>query len=81
MSAIIFQLLPKPLLTQDQLRLLKYDNIVSHKYKTNADIGVPKYSIILKMKLKNIVICGKRVVNFIPEKYEIKKISMINFKN
>ena len=41
LSAKIFQLFPKPLLTEDQLRLLKYDNIVSGKYKTNSDIGVP----------------------------------------
>ena len=41
MSAKIFELLPHPLLTQDQLRLLKYDNIKSGKYKTNAEIGSP----------------------------------------
>ncbi len=41
LSAKIFQLLPSPLLTEDQLRLLKYDNIKSGKYKTNFDIGVP----------------------------------------
>ncbi len=41
LSAKIFQLLPKPLLTEDQLRLLRYDNIVSGKYKTNAEIGSP----------------------------------------
>ena len=41
MSAKFFQLFPKPLLTQDQLRLLKYDNIVSGKYKTNSDFGIP----------------------------------------
>ena len=40
-SAIFLQLFPKPLLTTDQLKLLKYDNIVSGKYKTNSDIGVP----------------------------------------
>tara|TARA_B100000963_G_scaffold355053_1_gene372598 strand:- start:3317 stop:4288 length:972 start_codon:yes stop_codon:yes gene_type:complete len=40
-SAKIFQLLPKPLLTVDQLRLLKYDNINSGKYKTNFEINVP----------------------------------------
>ena len=33
--------MPKPLLTRDQLRLLKYDNIKSGKYKTNFDIGTP----------------------------------------
>ena len=41
LSAKFFQLFPSPLLTEDQLRLLKYDNIVSGKYKTNFDIGVP----------------------------------------
>jgi NADH dehydrogenase len=41
MSAKLFQLFPKPLLTVDQLTLLKYDNICSNKYHTNSDIGVP----------------------------------------
>ena len=41
MSANLFQLFPKPLLTVDQLKLLKYDNIPSKKYQTNSDIGVP----------------------------------------
>ena len=41
LSARIFEILPKPLLTRDQLRLLKYDNISSGKYKTNSDIGIP----------------------------------------
>ena len=36
-NAKLFQLMPNPLLTIDQLRLLKYDNIVSNKYKTNFD--------------------------------------------
>ena len=40
-SARFFELMPKPLLTRDQLKLLKYDNIVSGKYKTNFDIGIP----------------------------------------
>ncbi|MDC0415882.1 complex I NDUFA9 subunit family protein [Candidatus Pelagibacter sp.] len=39
--AKIFQLLPNPILTEDQLRLLKYDNVLSGKYKSNSDIGVP----------------------------------------
>jgi len=41
MSAKLFQLFPKPLLTVDQLILLKYDNIPSNKYQTNSDIGIP----------------------------------------
>ena len=40
-SASFFELMPNPLLTKDQLRLLKYDNIASGKYKTNFDIGTP----------------------------------------
>ncbi len=40
-SAKFFGLFPKPILTQDQLRLLKYDNVASKKYKTNNDINVP----------------------------------------
>jgi uncharacterized protein YbjT (DUF2867 family) len=40
-SAKVFQLFPNPLLTEDQLRLLKYDNILSGKYKNNSDIGFP----------------------------------------
>ena len=37
LNARLFQLMPKPLLTVDQLNLLKYDNIASKKYKTNFD--------------------------------------------
>ena len=40
-SARFFEIMPNPILTIDQLRLLKYDNIASGKYKTNFDIGTP----------------------------------------
>jgi nucleoside-diphosphate-sugar epimerase len=40
-SARFFEMFPNPILTRDQLRLLKYDNILSGKYKSNSDIGVP----------------------------------------
>ncbi len=40
-TAGMFELLPNPLITRDQLKLLKYDNISSGKYKTNTEIGVP----------------------------------------
>jgi|TARA_B100000123_G_C25687214_1_gene409116 uncharacterized protein YbjT (DUF2867 family) len=40
-SAQLFELMPKPILTRDQLKLLKYDNIASGKYKTNSEIGIP----------------------------------------
>jgi uncharacterized protein YbjT (DUF2867 family) len=41
LTASLFEILPNPLLTRDQLRLLKYNNIKSGKYKTNFDIGIP----------------------------------------
>ena len=39
-NAKIFELMPKPLLTTDQLKLLKYDNIASKNYKTNFDLKI-----------------------------------------
>ena len=39
LSAKILQLFPKPLLTEDQLYLLKYHNCNSGIYKTNYDLG------------------------------------------
>ena len=41
LTAKIFELLPNPILTQDQLRLLKYNNVLSGKYKSNSEIGIP----------------------------------------
>ena len=41
LSAAFFQLFPKPILTIDQLNLLKYDNILSGKYQSNFDINIP----------------------------------------
>jgi uncharacterized protein YbjT (DUF2867 family) len=41
MSASMFEIMPKPILTRDQLKLLKYDNVLSGKYKSNFEIGVP----------------------------------------
>ena len=41
LQARVFELMPKPIITRDQLRLLNYDNIASGKYKTNSDIGLP----------------------------------------
>ncbi len=40
LSAKILQLLPKPLLTEDQLKLLKYDNIKSGNFKNNIELGL-----------------------------------------
>ena len=32
--------MPNPLITLDQIKLLKHDNIPSGKYKTNFDLGL-----------------------------------------
>ena len=37
--ATFLQILPKPLITKDQIKLLYHDNIPSGKYKTNFNIG------------------------------------------
>ena len=39
LTAKVLQLLPNPLLTEDQLKLLKYDNVSTGLYKTNFDLG------------------------------------------
>ena len=43
--AKIFQLFPKPIITLDQLNLLKYDNIASKKYKNNFDLEIPSVHV------------------------------------
>ena len=68
LSAKIFQLLPKPLLTEDQLRLLKYDNIASGKYKTNADIGIPS-KLFFKDEVKKYSFMWRDGGEFSTEKY------------
>ena len=39
-SASFFQIMPNPILTIDQLKLLKYDNVISKIYKTNFDLNM-----------------------------------------
>ena len=39
-TAMFFEIMPKPLITVDQLNLLKYDNISSGQYKTNFELGL-----------------------------------------
>ncbi len=67
-SAKIFQLFPKPLLTQDQLRLLKYDNVNSEKYKTNFEIGVPSIRFFDE-EVKKYCYMWKEGGEFSTEKY------------
>tara|TARA_S200000501_G_C20850598_1_gene755519 strand:+ start:1 stop:957 length:957 start_codon:yes stop_codon:yes gene_type:complete len=45
MMAKIFELMPNPLLTSDQLKLLKYDNVISKNFETNSGIGIPAKKI------------------------------------
>ena len=39
-TAHVFELLPKPMITNDQLRLLKYDNVLSGRHKSNTDLNL-----------------------------------------
>ena len=71
LTAIFFQLLPKPLLTTDQLKLLKYDNILSDKYKTNSDIGVPATKFFYD-EVKKYSYMWKEGGQFSSEKYKLK---------
>ncbi len=48
--AFFLELMPKPLLTKDQIKLLKYDNIETGNFKTNFDLKVPS-----KLYFKNEV--------------------------
>ena len=72
-SAKIFEIMPKPLLTQDQLRLLKYNNIVSGKYKTNSDIGIPSVRYFDE-EVKKYCYMWKDGGQFSTEKYTYKNL-------
>jgi len=68
LSARLFQLLPNPLLTQDQLKLLRYDNILSGRYKSNNDIGVPSIRFF-DQEVKKYCFMWKDGGQFSTEKY------------
>ena len=76
-SAKIFEIMPKPLLTRDQLKLLKYDNISSGKYKTNSDIGVPSIRYFDE-EVKKYCFMWREGGQFSTEKYNSKNNSKIN---
>ena len=71
LTAIFLQLFPKPLLTTDQLKLLKYDNILSGKYKTNSDIGVPATKFFYD-EVKRYSHMWREGGQFSTEKYNLK---------
>ncbi len=76
-SAGLFELLPNPLLTRDQLRLLNYDNIVSGKYKTNIDIGVPSKRYFSK-EVKKYSYMWREGGQFSTEKYKLQNNNLEN---
>jgi len=71
-SASLFEMMPKPILTRDQLRLLKYDNIVSGKYKTNSDVGVPSVRYFDE-EVKKYCYMWREGGQFSTEKYNSEK--------
>ncbi len=71
LSAKFFQLFPNPLLTEDQLRLLKYDNIPSGKYKTNFDIGAPSKRLF-NFEIKKYSFMWREGGQFSTDKYNNK---------
>jgi NADH dehydrogenase len=77
MTARIFEIMPNPLLTRDQLKLLKYDNIVSGKYKTNSDIGVPSVRHFDE-EVKKYCYMWREGGQFSTEKYNSEKNSDVN---
>ena len=72
LTAKFFQLLPNPLLTEDQLRLLKYDNVASGKYKTNFDIGLPSKRFF-DTEVKKYCYMWKEGGQYSTEKYTSEK--------
>ncbi len=70
LSAKFFQLLPSPLLTEDQLRLLKYDNVPSGKYRTNKEIGMPS-KLFFKNEVKKYSFMWREGGQFSTEKYNL----------
>ena len=71
-SAKILQLFPQPLLTEDQLKLLKYDNILSGKYKSNFDIGLPSKRYFNE-EVKKYCYMWKDGGEFSTDKYKFEK--------
>ena len=67
-TAKIFELLPTPILTEDQLRLLKYDNVLSGKYKSNSEIGIPSKKYFTE-EVKKYAYMWREGGQFSTEKY------------
>ena len=72
LKASLFELMPKPILTRDQLRLLKYNNIASGKYKTNSEMGIPSLRNF-EEEVKKYSYMWREGGKFSTEKYLSKK--------
>ena len=72
LSARIFEIMPNPILTRDQLRLLKYDNVTSGKYKSNSDIGIPSKRYFTE-EVKKYCYMWREGGQFSTEKYNAVK--------
>ncbi len=75
MTARLFEVMPKPILTRDQLKLLKYDNVLSGKYKSNSDIGVPSLRYFDE-EVKKYCYMWKEGGQFSTEKYTSDNIDI-----
>jgi uncharacterized protein YbjT (DUF2867 family) len=71
-SANFFQLFPKPLLTLDQLKLLKYDNVATGKYQTNFDIGAPS-TYLFEEEVEKYCYMWREGGQFTTKKYKLRK--------
>ena len=76
LSAGLFEIMPNPLLTKDQLRLLRYNNILSGKYKSNFDIGTPSLRYFDE-EVKKYSYMWREAGQFSTEKYT-KKVDLEN---
>ena len=72
MSARLFEIMPKPLLTRDQLKLLKYDNVSSGRYKNNSEIGIPSLKYF-NNEVKKYCYMWRDGGQFSTEKYSVNK--------
>jgi len=70
LSAKFLQLFSKPLLTLDQLNLLKYDNVASGKYKNNFDIGIPSVHMF-DVEVEKYAFMWKDAGQFSSKKYNL----------
>ena len=67
--ASAMEILPKPLLTRDQLNLLNFDNISSGSYDTNSSIGVPSKKLFSE-EVKKYCYMWRDGGQFSTERYE-----------